>query len=365
LGSSGETRVDRRRRLLALLLAIGLLIACAAALWRLSGGQFDIRRFASSFRQLNWTWLAAGIALNLLSYLGRALRWRVMIAPLRPGAPVGRLVSATFIGFTAVTLFGRPGEVVRPFLIARNEGVSVSSQLAAWLLERIYDLLFVVLMFGVALAVVQPRGAVGPALEWILQAGGYLVACIGGISLAVLVSISLFTEAAVRRIREGLAIVPERYRARLEGWVAAFASGMGSTRRGAFVLKLVVYTVAEWSIIIASTYCLLKAFPPASGMSFTDAVVFLGFVAFGSAVQLPGIGGGFQVAAVLALTELFALSLEHAAAAAVLLWISIFIAIIPIGLALAVLQGLSWSTLRHLDERPELAGATTDSVGQP
>jgi uncharacterized membrane protein YbhN (UPF0104 family) len=365
LGSPGRTRIHDRRRLTAIVVAAGLLVACGIALWRLSGGQFDLRRFAASFRDLDWRWVGAGVLLTLATYLGRALRWRVMLSPLRPAAPVRSLLRATLIGFTAVTLFGRPGELVRPYLIARNEGVSVSSQFAVWLLERIYDLLFVVLMFGVALAVVQPRGALGPALQWVLQAGGYLVASIGTICLTVLIAISLFTETAVRRIHDGLAVVPAPHRARLEGWVAAFGSGMASSRRGVFVLKLVVYTIAEWAIIIAATFCLLRSFPPAAGMSLLDTVVFLGFVAFGSAVQLPGIGGGFQVAAVLALTELFGLRLEYATAAALLLWSSMYVVVVPIGLWLAVAQGLSWGTLRHLGERSEVPDATTDIVGKP
>ena len=50
-----------------------------------------------------------------------------------------RVFSATAIGFTAVVLFGRAGEPVRPYLIAKKEGVTFSSQVAAWVVERILD----------------------------------------------------------------------------------------------------------------------------------------------------------------------------------------------------------------------------------
>ena len=70
------------------------------------------------------------------------------------------LLSATVIGFTAITLFGRPGEFVRPYLIALKEKVPVTSQLAAWLLERIFDLLMALLLFGFR---PRARPVVGPS----------------------------------------------------------------------------------------------------------------------------------------------------------------------------------------------------------
>ena len=57
----------------------------------------------------------------------------------------------------------------------------------------------------------------------------------------------------------------------------------------------------------------------------------MGFVSFGSIVQIPGVGGGMQVVAVLVLTELFGVRLELAIAFALFLWIITFVAIVPAG----------------------------------
>jgi hypothetical protein len=275
-----------------------------------------------------------------------------MISPIRPHAGFLNLLKATMIGFTAVCLFGRPGELVRPYLIALRERLPVSSQLAVWFLERIYDLLFVILVFGFSLTQVEPKREMSAALQWILNTGGYFVAGIGLLCVTLLVALSVFTEPATKRIRDALSVVPSTYRARLDGLVIAFAGGMASTRRGTYVLQLVAYTVVEWLIIIASNYCLLQAFPATRMLTLTDNLVFLGFVAFGSAVQVPGIGGGMQVAAVLVLTELFGISLEPATAAALLLWLTMYVVVVPIGLALALHEGLSWRSLRHINEQP-------------
>ena len=85
-------------------------------------------------------------------------------------------------------------------------------------------------------------------------------------------------------------------------------------------------------------------------------MIFTGFVAFGSAVQLPGIGGGMQVAAVLVLTEIFALSLENATACALLVWAVTWLTVVPFGVLLAFREGLHWSSLRDV-------GKTAAAVG--
>jgi glycosyltransferase 2 family protein len=333
-------------------LAVIITLVVAAAVYgvfRLLGAGFDLARFLTSFRQMHYGWLAAGATLVLLTYAGRAFRWRVLIAPLRPHASLSGLLKATVIGFTAVALFGRPGELVRPYLIAVREKLSLSSQLAAWIVERIYDLLFVLLIFGFGLTRVNPREGMSSALVWVLQTGGYFVAGLGLLCVTLLIAISVFTEPATRRIREALGIVPASYRDRVDRLITAFAGGMASSGRGIYVIQLVAYTIAEWVVIIGANYCLLQAFPATRQLTLIDNVVFLGFIAFGSVVQVPGIGGGMQVAAVLVLTELFGVSLEPATAAALLLWITMYIVVIPIGLLLAVHQGLSWRSLRHID----------------
>jgi hypothetical protein len=80
-----------------------------------------------------------------------------------------------------------------------------------------------------------------------------------------------------------------------------------------------------------------------------DSAVFIGFAGFGSVVQIPGIGGGMQVASVVVLTELFGLDLASATAAAILIWAANYVFVAPLGLALAVHDGLKWRDLSHLD----------------
>src|SRR5205085_9593749 len=107
---------------------------------------------------------------------GRAQIGAVNLQPLKAQPSMRNLLSATVIGFTAITLFGRPDEFVRPYLIAVKERVPVTSQFAAWVLERIFDLLMALLVFAYALSRVQASGVqVGQRMAWVMAAGGRIV----------------------------------------------------------------------------------------------------------------------------------------------------------------------------------------------
>ncbi len=67
-------------------------------------------------------------------------------------------------------------------------------------------------------------------------------------------------------------------------------------------------------------------------MGLQDVVIFIGFVAFGSVVQIPGLGGGMQLVAVVVLNELYGVSIEVATSLAIVVWVVSFVSIVPIGL---------------------------------
>jgi uncharacterized protein (TIRG00374 family) len=345
---------------------LGTGVAVAAALaaiayvgyrWRTSG--FDWNEFTTALLQallhVDWSWLALALALVMATYVGRAMRWEIMLRPLRKDASLWRLFTATAIGFTAVVLFGRAGEPVRPYLIAKKEGVSFSSQIAAWIVERILDLLMVLLIFGIALtrvstSAIQP----GPRVRIVLEAGGYVAGLTGAACLALLLALRQFRGRVQERLLDGLSFLPERALGRVRTVLASFEEGMQSTRHASFAALLVVYTVIEWTVIAGAFACVIRAFPATAGLGITDVVILLGFVAFGSAVQIPGVGGGMQIATVLVLTEFFGIGLSVASGIALVLWIITFVSIVPFGLVLAFQEGIKWRSLRHLEPDPAI-----------
>jgi len=126
-----------KKQHLGVVLGIAVVLAAVVYVyyrWHHSG--FAWQKFVDVLSTVDWSWLSLALALILATYVGRALRWEIMLRPLTSKVHLWKLVVATCIGFTAVVLFGRAGEPVRPYLIARKAGVSFSSQVAAWMVER-------------------------------------------------------------------------------------------------------------------------------------------------------------------------------------------------------------------------------------
>ena len=317
--------------------------------WHESGFRWDL--FAAIFSQLNWFWVLLTALANLATYVGRAVRWAVMIRPLKRHPSYWNLFVATAIGFTAVVLFGRPGEFVRPYLIAVKERVSFSSQMAAWLLERIYDLLAVALIFGLGLSQVRVTDAKpGPGLSWVLSTGGYVMTGIAAACLFVLIVFHRFSGVLRARLMAVLALLPAHVGARAERMLDAFLKGTQATHDTSAVLKVLFYTFVEWLLIIAGFICIFQAFSATSSLSFMEVLILLGFVAFGGIVQIPGVGGGMQIAIIVVLTEMFRLPLESATGIAIAFWVLNIAVIVPLGLLFGFQEGLNWRSLRHIED---------------
>ena len=315
---------------------------------------FEWELFASTFRALDAAWLGAAAFIAWLTYLGRALRWRVLIRHLKPNPSLWNLFTGTAIGFTAIVLFGRPGEMVRPYVIGLKERLSFSSQMAAWLVERMYDLMMALLIFGIALSQVKTTGVkIGEGLQWVLSAGGYAAAGVATICIVVFVALRQFGEASVRRIIEAGSVLPERYHGILSRLVSAFSEGIQSTKNSSAVLSALAYSVVEWVLIVLCYACIFRASPSTAAFGWMDVLIFVGFVSFGSVVQIPGVGGGMQIVTIAVLTELFGMPVEVSGGLAVVLWIITFVVIVPFGLILAFHDGLNWGKLRQVRREPE------------
>jgi uncharacterized membrane protein YbhN (UPF0104 family) len=116
------------------LLALGALVYLQFKTWR----KFDWKSFREQTEDVNIGLIALGVAIIHFDYYLRALRWKILLRPVCP-TKATRLLAPTMIGFTGLALLGRPGEFIRPFLIARKEKLTMSSQLAVWVVERLFD----------------------------------------------------------------------------------------------------------------------------------------------------------------------------------------------------------------------------------
>jgi glycosyltransferase 2 family protein len=79
----------------------------------------------------------------------------------------------------------------------------------------------------------------------------------------------------------------------------------------------------------------------------TQVLLLMGSSMVGSLIQLPGVGGGSQLATISMLDHIFDVPKELAVSCGIMLWLVTFVAVIPVGLVLAHRERLS---LRKLSE---------------
>ena len=99
-----------------ILAVLCLLIFREASAWR----HFNWSVFWNNARDVSLLHALAAIALTYSGYILRAVRWRIFLRPMKEVRPT-RLLGPTLIGYTGLALLGRPGELIRPYLIARKE----------------------------------------------------------------------------------------------------------------------------------------------------------------------------------------------------------------------------------------------------
>jgi hypothetical protein len=76
---------------------------------------------------------------------------------------------------------------------------------------------------------------------------------------------------------------------------------------------------------------------------------------FGSLVQLPGVGGGSQLATIEVLNHLFGVPHELAVSCGMLIWVATFMTVIPMGLLLARREHVSLRQVAAQEEKAEAA----------
>jgi glycosyltransferase 2 family protein len=111
--------------------------------------------------KVHWTWVAAGVAFEVLTYFVQGWRWSAL---LRPVGDVGalRATRAVYVGiFLNEVLPMRPGEVVRPVLIAKWAKIRLSLVFCSVVMERVIDGIWLLVFFAAAISVIDlPRRVV-------------------------------------------------------------------------------------------------------------------------------------------------------------------------------------------------------------
>lgn len=135
-----------------------LIIGGALVWWQISGmTEHEREEFIVSLEKAKYIYLVPIVIMSLFSHFFRALRWRLLINPIKK-VSVENAFYSTIIGYLGNNFVPRAGELLRCTILSRYEKVKFSSLFGTVIVERVFDLLcftfFIILTIAVQLRVV-------------------------------------------------------------------------------------------------------------------------------------------------------------------------------------------------------------------
>ena len=313
---------------------------------------FTWKKFVLSLGDANiWLILLALIAIYGC-YAIRALRWQRFCRYLGP-TTFRNTYAGTLMGFAAIFVLGRAGEPVRPLLLARKDRLPVASMFGIFFLERFCDFAAAAVLVCLSLLVFPNRlSDAGADMGWVSRARHVAWLLLAGVVAlsAVLVYYRVHGAGAVDRALERWRDAGG-IRTRLAAFMTGISEGLQAIRTLPDLWTAIGYTAAHWTLATLIYLWVAKAFSGAfvhSDMNFAGAMLLLAVTLVGSVLQLPGIGGGAQIASIVGLTAIFGVEQEPAIAIAVVLWLITFAGSVVVGLPLLIHEGMSVGELRQL-----------------
>ena len=280
----------------------------------------------------------------------RAVRWNWLSRSFGP-ATFSATYSATLSGFACTFLLGRAGEPIRPVMIGTKNSLSIPRMFGVYVLERVFDIAATAVIAGSALLLFERQEIPGEAHVDIMNkariAGGALM-----VGLVVMVSFLIYfryhgAEWLARRLQKSS--WRGGWRGKIIALLEGFSEGLQGIRTGGDLVALIALTALHWALIV---FCYLWIAHALGGklleLDFAGAMLVLGFSAVGSAMQLPGVGGGAQVATFLVFTLVFGVEKVPAATASILIWLITFASCSLVGLPLLLAEGWSMGELRQM-----------------
>ncbi|HTJ30883.1 MAG TPA: lysylphosphatidylglycerol synthase transmembrane domain-containing protein [Acidobacteriaceae bacterium] len=325
--------------------------------WAYQHVGFDFSRLKAQLSQVSWGRIAIGLGCIYLGYVLRGLRWAALIRHNKRVAPFS-LVGTQVIGFTSVALIGRVADLVRPYLTAKKTGLPLSSQVAVYIVERLFDAGSMALIFSIAMIwvpqdemlramshskMIASFAAKSPWLAAAIARYGGLVATAGGFAFLAAIRVGGGVFAAF--CERAFGVFSKKLGAAMGENIRTFRAGLDTMRSASDFLIPAGLSLVMWGLITAAYFYTCQAFQGSAQLAAIEPskCVLLMIVSGGASIfQLPVLGWFTQIGVVAAaLAGILGSSIEASTACAVLLLVVTFLGIIPVGLVWAQFDKIS------------------------
>lgn len=329
---------------------VGLAVT-VLALWYVLRGE-DFGEIIAQMRQGDPWLLLAAVTVSTFGFFIRALRWKVILAPVKPDTKLRSRFAAVSIGFMANNVLpARVGEFARAYSFSRMEPVSASAAFGSLVVERFLD--GVVLLLLLIVPVLLPGFPAGDALSsgmgaLILRGGVFVVAVV----MAALVVMAVWPRLFIKISERGAAFLPRALARPLVKALESLLDSIALLRSPRLLSLSFLWTLGFWLFHGVSFWLAMLAFGIDTGLVsawFTEAVVGFG-VALPAA---PGFIGTFHASAEFALTGVYGVESSRSLAFAFGYWFAGWVPINVIGFWYAWKLGLSLGDVGSAEERVE------------
>lgn len=323
---------SKRSRIVLLL----VVLAMAALVWFARHRiHFNWAVFGEQLRLVDWRKIALGLVCIYAAYVIRAIRWAGFLRHNKK-VPLLSLLGTQVMGFTAVALIGRVADPVRPYLVAKKTGLPLSSQIAVYIMERLFDFGSMALISSTVI-LLAPAGSL-PHPEILRKAGvwGLAATVAGGLFLVV---VRLAGERVASLMGRAFGSASKGLGAAVETKIRAFHSGLDTIRSFSDFAIAAGLSLGMWVMISFAYLVTALAFvasPQLAAMTPAKGVLLMMVSGTASSIQLPVVGWFTQIGLVEeAIRNFFGVTPEASLGCAAMLLVVTFLGIIPVGLVWA------------------------------
>lgn len=314
-----------KTRTLALRIAVSLTVTMFF-LWLAFRGQ-DIQQLSHSLIEQPILWFALLAALNIFSHLLRAVRWKMLIEPVKPGVTVHNAFASLMIGFMVNGFLPRAGELVRAYVLGRKEQIPTSSIFSTVILERILD----IISFASVLCIVVIFNSEA-LIVWFPWLAGKELIMDGVAFILLMLLLLLFVKSTVvfSLVRHLARLVPGSSRTRIERIIDSFVRGFKASTESKNYPAIALLTCTIWPMYVIILYLPLRLFGM-DHLSFIAAVTLQLLSGLASAMPTPNGIGSYHSFLAFTLTKGYGVSPANAIAYAVYTHAIYYFCILAVG----------------------------------
>lgn len=330
-----------------LVLAVGL----GLAYWFAS--RLDWAKVGGYWRHANlWLLVLGGVLINL-TMVARGLRWQALLAPIER-VKLQDTIAASAVGFGAIFVLGRAGEVARPLVLSLRTKLRPTATVATILIERIFDMSAVVVLFAANLLVFdlppEKVASIGLLRQQRLLGGLMLLGVSVGIGILVL--LRLRAALVLRLVERLFGWLPRKLLLAITNLVQHLADGLSVLLNVRELIVTLLSTALVWLLVCSATWLTLAAF--SLYYSAGQVIFILGFGLVGSLVPTPGGSAGAYHAAAGKGLDFLGVESNLAGAIALALHLVSFGAPFILGLFYVARDGIGFGKLREMIAREQM-----------